>query len=55
MIYDAHCHLDLMDNMSGIITEMQNSDISLFAVGTTPKAYDREVQFCRNEIGRAHV
>mgnify|MGYP000009158013 FL=1 len=48
MIYDAHCHLDLMDNMSGIITEMQNSDISLFAVGTTPKAYDREVQFCRN-------
>ena len=48
MIYDAHCHLDLMDNMSGIIKEMQNSDISLFAVGTTPKAYDREVQFCRN-------
>jgi TatD DNase family protein len=48
MIYDAHCHLDLMDNMSGIIAEMQNSDISLFAVGTTPKAYDREVQFCRN-------
>ena len=48
MIYDAHCHLDLMDNMSGIITEMLNSDISLFAVGTTPKAYDREVQFCRN-------
>ena len=48
MIYDSHCHLDLMDNMSGIITEMQNSDISLFAVGTTPKAYDREVQFCRN-------
>ena len=48
MIYDAHCHLDLMDNMSGIIKEMQNSDINLFAVGTTPKAYDREVQFCRN-------
>ena len=48
MIYDAHCHLELMDNMSGIITEMQNSDISLFVVGTTPKAYDREVQFCRN-------
>lgn len=48
MIYDAHCHLDLMDNMAGFIKEMQNSDISLFAVGTTPKAYDREVQFCRN-------
>ena len=27
---------------------MQNSDISLISVGTTPKAYDREVQFCRN-------
>ena len=49
MIYDAHCHLDLMDNMSGIIKEMQNSDISLFAVGTTPKAYDIEVQFCKNK------
>ncbi len=48
MICDAHCHLDLMDNMSGIIKEMQNSDICLFAVGTTPKAYDREVQYCRN-------
>ena len=29
MIYDTHCHLDLMDNMSGIIKEMQNSDIML--------------------------
>ena len=48
MIYDAHCHLDLMDNMAGFIKEMQNSDMSLFAVGTTPKAYDREVQFCRS-------
>lgn len=48
MIYDAHCHLDLMDNMAGTITELQNSEIRLFAVGTTPKAYDREVQFCKN-------
>lgn len=48
MIYDAHCHLDLMDNMAGFIKEMQNSDMSLFAVGTTPKAYDREVQFYRS-------
>lgn len=37
MIYDAHCHLDLMDNMAGFIKEMQNSDMSLFAVGTTPR------------------
>lgn len=48
MIYDAHCHLDLMDNMAGLIKEAQHSNVSLFAVGTTPKAYDREIKFCRN-------
>ena len=48
MICDAHCHLDLMNNMLGFINEVQNSDMSLFAVGTTPRAYNREVQFCRN-------
>lgn len=50
MIYDAHCHLDLMDNMLEFINEIQNSDMNLFAVGTTPKAYSREIQFCKNEI-----
>ena len=45
MICDAHCHLDLMNNMPGFINEVQNSDMSLFAVGTTPRAYNREVQF----------
>ena len=48
MIYDAHCHLDLMDNMLEFINEIQNSDMNLFAVGTTPKAYSREIQFCKN-------
>lgn len=48
MICDAHCHLDLMENMLEFINEIQNSNMSLFAVGTTPKAYDREVQFCKN-------
>lgn len=48
MVCDAHCHLDLMDNMPEFINEIQNSNMSLFAVGTTPKAYNREVQFCRN-------
>lgn len=48
MICDAHCHLDLMDNMLEIIEEMRNSNINLFAVGTTPKAYDREIRFCKN-------
>ena len=57
MIYDAHCHLDLMDNMLEFINEIQNSNMNLFAVGTTPKAYSREIQFCKNarniQIGRA--
>ena len=48
MIYDAHCHLDLMDNMLNIIRETQNSNINIFSVGTTPKAYDREKQFCKS-------
>lgn len=48
MICDAHCHLDLMDDMSRFISEIQNFNMSLLAVGTTPKAYSREVQFCRS-------
>ena len=48
MICDAHCHMDLMDDMPRFIREMQNSHISIFAVGTTPKTYSREVQFCRD-------
>ncbi len=46
MIYDSHCHLDLMDNMTECINEIQNSCIGLFAVGTTPLAYNKDVQFC---------
>lgn len=48
MICDAHCHMDLMENMLEFIDEIQNSNISIFAVGTTPKAFSREIQFCRN-------
>ena len=48
MICDAHCHMDLMDDMIGFINEIQHSDMSLYAVGTTPKAYSREKQLCRN-------
>ena len=48
MICDAHCHLDLMDDMVEFVNEIQKSDMSLFAVGTTPKAYGRVLQCCRN-------
>lgn len=47
MYYDAHCHLDLIDNMPEFINQMLSSDLGLFAVGTTPKAYSKEVNFCK--------
>lgn len=48
MICDAHCHLDLMDNMLELISEAQRSNVKIFAVGTTPRAYSKEIQFCKN-------
>lgn len=54
MIYDAHCHLDLMENMLGIIREIRNTKIGILAVGTTPKAYVTEVKFCK-DVPAIHV
>lgn len=48
MICDAHCHLDLMNDMMGCINEIKNYNICLYAVGTTPKAYEKEKQLCKN-------
>lgn len=46
MLIDTHFHLDLMANMQSLIREFGNSDVGVIAVGTTPKAYEREKQFC---------
>lgn len=46
MLFDTHFHLDLMDNMHRWIREFYDSDTGIIAVGTTPKAYEREEQFC---------
>lgn len=46
MLIDAHFHLDLMGNMQALIREFSSADIGIIAVGTTPKAYEREKQFC---------
>lgn len=46
MLFDAHFHLDLMDNMRSLIRDFSSADIGVLAVGTTPKAYERELQFC---------
>ena len=46
MLIDTHFHLDLMDNMQSLIREFDNADVGVIAVGTTPKAFERENQFC---------
>lgn len=49
MLIDTHFHLDLMDNMQSLIQEFRRSNnVGIIAVGTTPKAYVRERQFCSN-------
>lgn len=54
MIYDSHCHIDLMPNMIEIIQTMRKSQIGLFAVGTTPKAYVHELELCKS-VPSIHV
>ncbi len=46
MLIDTHFHLDLMDNMHLLIQELRTANVGIIAVGTTPKAYEREQQFC---------
>lgn len=46
MLIDTHFHLDLMDNMQPLIREFLTADVGVIAVGTAPKAYEREKQFC---------
>lgn len=48
MILDAHCHLDLLENPLYRISELKDSNMSVLAVGTTPKAYLKEAELCRN-------
>ena len=54
MLIDTHFHLDLIDDMQNLIKDLQNSDVGIYAVGTTPKAYERECQFCA-DVGNIHV
>ena len=46
MLIDTHFHLDLMENMQTLIREFRNADVGVIAAGTTPKAYEKEKQFC---------
>ena len=47
MLIDTHFHLDLMENMHSLIRDISNTDVGIIAVGTTPKAYEKEKRFCR--------
>ena len=51
MLIDTHFHLDLMENMHSLIRELNNADVGVLAVGTTPKAYEREKKFCEGVDG----
>lgn len=46
MLIDAHFHLDLMDNMQSLVREFRTAGIGAICVGTTPKAYEKEVRLC---------
>ena len=46
MLIDTHFHLDLMENMQSLIHGFKDTDVGIIAVGTTPKAYEREKQYC---------
>ena len=54
MIYDSHCHLDLMDNMKSFVQSLEKEKIGILAVGTTPKAYLKEVEMLC-DVNNIHV
>ncbi len=41
-IYDMHCHVDLMNSMTAFADSALKESIGIFAVTTTPKAYEKE-------------
>lgn len=45
MLVDTHFHLDLMKNMQSLIKEFHGANLGIIAVGTTPLAYNRDLQF----------
>ena len=51
MLVDTHLHLDLMGNMRALISELSTPVVGVIAVGTTPRAYERELAFTRGAKG----
>lgn len=54
MIYDSHCHLDLMDNMTSIVQSIAKEDVGILSVGTTPRAYLKEVEMF-GDVKNIHI
>ena len=54
MNYDAHCHLDLMENMISIVRTLKEESIGILAVGTTPRAFLKEAKMFGN-VDNVHV
>ncbi|WP_312812970.1 Qat anti-phage system TatD family nuclease QatD [Sedimentibacter sp.] len=48
ILYDMHCHLDLMPRMKNIIQESLKEELGILAVTTTPKAYKKEIEYCKD-------
>lgn len=48
ILYDMHCHLDLMPRMKDIIQESLKEELVILAVTTTPKAYKKEIEYCKD-------
>ena len=54
MMYDSHCHLDLMDNMTSIVQSLEKENVGILSVGTTPRAYLKEVEMF-GDVKNIHV
>ena len=54
MMYDSHCHLDLMDNMTSIVQSLEKENVGILSVGTTPRAYLKEVEMF-GDLKNIHV
>jgi TatD DNase family protein len=47
-IFDLHCHVDLMPDMLQFAKDISDSDMMILSMTTTPKAYEKELIFFKN-------
>ncbi|HEY8804272.1 MAG TPA: Qat anti-phage system TatD family nuclease QatD [Clostridium sp.] len=49
-LLDTHCHLDLSKHMEKIVRELFKEDISIITMTTTPRAFKKNKEICKNNI-----